>query len=286
MGWKVKSLFTLSLELVIEFLVSILIACFHCKLSDSFADRSEQINRLMMIFGPSDVPVPPIFVSGNSSTGKSSLIRDILETLSLPHAYISCVECGSQKSIFESVLNQLHGHKPCTQNNFSSSAKCQDLPSFIEHLQSLRRKNRSNLDEPSTFGEETRYIVFDNAERLRLFDSAFFFSLLRLDELSGINICTIFVTNVIRDHFENVLCTRPVLRVHFRDYSQQEAQEILLREPLPLDCEHEPNINGDFKALHIQFVRMLLDMFWRQGGGSGECRNIAELRFPFPELDC
>jgi origin recognition complex subunit 5 len=230
-----------------------------------------------MIFGPSDAPVPPIFISGNSSTGKSSLIRDMLETLSLPHAYICCVECGSQKLIFESVLNQLHGHRPCAQNNFSNFTKCLDLPSFIEHLQGLRRRSTSDINGPLPL--DTRYIVFDNAERLRLYDSAFFFSLLRLDELSGINICTIFVTKVLRDHFENVLCTRPVLRVHFRDYSQQEAQEILLREPLPLNCEHEQNISGDFKTLHFQFVRMLLDMFWRQGGGSGECRNIAELRF-------
>jgi hypothetical protein len=158
----------------------------------------------------------------------------------LPHAYVSCVESGStQKLIFESVLNQLHGHRPCTQNNFSNSTKCQDLPSFIEHLQGLNRRNRSGLNEQSTFSDDTRYIVFDNAERLRLHDSSFFFSLLRLDELSGVNICSIFVTNVIRDHFENVLCTRPVLRVHFRDYSQQEAQEILLRETLPVDCEHD-----------------------------------------------
>ncbi len=247
--------------------------------TDRLLHRSEQIKRLSMIFGPSDALVPPIFVSGNSSTGKSSLIRDMLETMSLPHAYICCVECGSQKLIFESVLNQLHCHRPCTQNNFSNFTKCPDLPSFIEHLQDLRRRNISGLSGPSSFSDDTRYIVFDNAERLRLYDSAFFFSLLRLDELSGLNICTVFVTKVIRDHFENVLCTRPVLRVHFSDYSQQEAQEILLREPLPLDCEQEQSDSEDFKALHFQFVRMLLDMFWRQGGGSGECRNIAELRF-------
>ena len=230
-----------------------------------------------MLFGPEDCPVPPIFISGNPSTGKTSLLRDMMETLELPNAYVSCIECGSQKLIFDTILNQLYNHKPSAQNNYSNFAKCSDLPSFIEHLQGLKKMFRSGQNSSMPPINNTRYILFDNAERLRQHDPAFFCALLRLDELSGINICTIYITNILRDHFEHVLCTRPVLRVHFPDYSQEEAQEILLRELDEQDAQHSSVARAEILQLHQQFVRMLLDVFWRHS-----CRSIGDLRRAAP----
>jgi origin recognition complex subunit 5 len=228
-----------------------------------------------MIFGQAGDPVPPIFIAGNPSTGKTSLVRDMMESLHLPHAYISCIECSSQRSIFESILNQLNNHIPNAKNNYSNFTKCSDLPSFIENLQGLGRQDRTDTQYSSASFDGTRYVVFDNAERLRQYESSFFFALLRLDELAGVNICAIFISSVLQDHFEHVLCTRQVLRVHFDQYSKQEVHEILLREPVQEACESTQRVIGidEIQRLHHQFVRMLLEIFWPLN-----CRNVEELR--------
>ena len=44
--------------------------------------------------------------------------------------------------------------------------------------------------------EETRYVIFDNAERLRLMEKTVLPALLRLDQLTNRNICCVLISHV------------------------------------------------------------------------------------------
>jgi origin recognition complex subunit 5 len=233
-----------------------------------------------MIFGESDSPVPPIFVSGQTSAGKTTLVKDLMKSLKLPHAFVDFIECGTQRQIFDAVLNQLNNHEPCAGNNYKDFTKCTDIPTFIEELQGLRRRTiasarKSGLQGSSSDFGDTQYIIFDNAECLRNFPTTLLTALLRLDELSGANLCTVLITSVLRDHFDHSLCNRHTLRVHFHDYSQEDMRHILLNESARiLDAQAlDAQCRDHIDPLRVQFARMLLSTFW------GSCKSIEILRF-------
>jgi hypothetical protein len=50
-------------------------------------------------------PCPPLFLFGPPSTGKSSLVLDILRFHACPHVYLDCSACTSERALFN-VLNQ------------------------------------------------------------------------------------------------------------------------------------------------------------------------------------
>jgi origin recognition complex subunit 5 len=191
-----------------------------------------------------------------------------MRTLRLPHAYVCCIECGSPRRIFESVLMQFSGHKPRASNGYSVFTECSDLPSFVSHLQGLE-----SLCRPGTGAGNTHFIILDNAERLRQFESHFFCALLRLDMLSGANICTILISSSNADHFQHVLCTRPVLRVPFYEYPMDVMEKILLRDSVHQHFADSNVTEAQIHELHSRFVRLLLDIWWHNCS-----RNVSALR--------
>ena len=78
---------------------------------------------------------PPLFIHGPSGTGKSGVTRGVLELLSLPCAIIDCMACCSPRLVFETALNQLHGHQPCAANGYVGWSPCDSIASFVAGLQ-------------------------------------------------------------------------------------------------------------------------------------------------------
>ena len=104
------------------------------ELKQRWIGREEQIDRLVRILGPREAMVSPVFVGGLPSSGKSAVVRDLFQALSLPHAYINCIESSTPRLVFEAALNQLHGHVPTVANGFGPFEKCADLARFVQLL--------------------------------------------------------------------------------------------------------------------------------------------------------
>ncbi|CAM9802451.1 unnamed protein product [Discosporangium mesarthrocarpum] len=78
-------------------------------LIERWPGRKEQIRELACIFGePGDgVPVPPLYISGPSSCGKTGVVRALLQSRGFRHVYINCHEVTSRSSLFRAVVQGL-----------------------------------------------------------------------------------------------------------------------------------------------------------------------------------
>ena len=69
------------------------------ELKQRWIGREVQIDRLVRILGPREAMVSPVFVGGLPSSGKSAVVRDLFQALSLPHAYINCIESSTPRLV-------------------------------------------------------------------------------------------------------------------------------------------------------------------------------------------
>ena len=110
-----------------------------------FPGREKQISQLRALFGqPGDSPIPSIFVYGVTATGKTSVVRALMEEgfvlagsgSSSPyvHAFVDCVEAFSPKILFEHILNQISGVMPSLANGFRGYCRCEHISSFVREL--------------------------------------------------------------------------------------------------------------------------------------------------------
>lgn len=100
----------------------------------NFPGRQTQIKEVLnVIGGPRDL-MPPLLVYGGPSCGKTSVILDIFRHLGRPYAYASCRSCYNPRLLFESLLNQIFGHKRTRMNNYGSAKKCERVGDFVEFL--------------------------------------------------------------------------------------------------------------------------------------------------------
>jgi len=94
-------------------------------------ERQAQIKELHEIMGQSGHCVPSMYLYGNSSTGKSTVIRNIMETLSLPHIILNCFECISVRSMLEMLLSGLSDHSVGHGTNYLPWSRCETLSEFV-----------------------------------------------------------------------------------------------------------------------------------------------------------
>jgi hypothetical protein len=72
----------------------------------------------------------------------------------VPVAYLDCIAMPTASALFDSALNQLAGHRPSSQNGYSSWAPCDSVGAFLVGLRNvIEARGRVVL-------------VFDKAERL------------------------------------------------------------------------------------------------------------------------
>ena len=67
--------------------------------------------------------MPNLFVWGDYASGKTKVIREILEFLHPPHVYVNCVECYSARILFELIIEKMVGHRRTVANNYSGYLK-------------------------------------------------------------------------------------------------------------------------------------------------------------------
>lgn len=77
------------------------------QLRATMVGRSQQIETLAALMGGVMDPTPPIFLSGPPSTGKTAVMKGLVDATGCPFAYIDCKAISSPQQLFRGILAQL-----------------------------------------------------------------------------------------------------------------------------------------------------------------------------------
>ncbi|GFO28827.1 origin recognition complex subunit 5 [Plakobranchus ocellatus] len=238
--------------------------------------REVQIKTLLALFGRREHSTPgSVFLYGHTGTGKTLVIQALLEYYKLPHIFINCVECSSLRFLVEEILNNLPlksqtdtgGASDMEGTGFDDDEdrfiRCDDLTDFVRSFKSLIAD--------SELKKETLYIVLDKAERLRSTNSVILPALLRLQELSGLNVCTIMISEIVWEKFRTGTGFCEPYCINFPDYTRQELLEIM-------SVDAPPDVDRELYAMYINMVLSVFHMVCRD---LRELRHIARLNFDY-----
>lgn len=220
--------------------------------------RDSQIDLLLSLFGErSHVTPASIFLYGHTATGKSYIVSTLLNTLQLPAVSISCVECYSSRFLFEYILNNLPGEDVTTAN-----ISCDNMNDFVRLL-------KQEIGSCS-LGDQTLYIILDRAERLRDMDINLLPAFLRMQELTGLNVCTVLLSEIVWEKFQSGTAFCDPFIICMPDYTQDELVRII-----QLDCPADVA-----QDVYRNYVSLFLSVFYRVCRDLRELRHMALLNFP------
>lgn len=186
------------------------------QISDLYPCREHLIRQLYRFYGEG-VPFPPaVYLYGHTSTGKSAILREFLPHLNdTKYAFLNAIECYTNKILFETILNRLADHVPCADNGYTSVATVDCMRDFVAQLQSM--------------DDEYAYvIVLENAERVRDMDHNVLPMLLRLPEVSGLNISVVLVSDLPFEKYFIRTGLSPVMKVFVPEYSKKDIAAIMM----------------------------------------------------------
>lgn len=226
--------------------------------------REEQLNVLFNLLGEGDECLPcSIFISGSMATGKTLCVNSALQSLNYKHVVIDCIECYTPKVMFESILSGLEDEE--------IDVKCETLMDLTNGLNRLQE---------TQIGYEPVIVVFDRAERLRSMDHNIMSSFLRLQELCKLNICTIFITQLVYENFYFKMGVREPIKLYFPNYNKEELFKIIFLHQklfihhLLATYEVDDDIKEELEKpeLFANFLNAFLSVFYRP------CRDLIELQ--------
>eukprot|EP00884_Botryococcus_braunii_P000226 jgi/Botrbrau1/10203/Bobra.116_1s0019.1 len=109
----------------------------HSRLLDRWPGRRDQVSQLLAYLGDENDLPPPLFLYGPPSTGKTSIIREVLTELGRPVAYVSCAEFSREKPLLQSIADQLKGHKRKRSEGYCTASKAENLADFVVAMQGV-----------------------------------------------------------------------------------------------------------------------------------------------------
>ncbi|KAG7622301.1 Origin recognition complex subunit 5 [Arabidopsis suecica] len=244
----------------------------------NFPGRRSQIFDFIRLMGPLDCPTLPIMIYGGASTGKTSVVLQVLRHLNRPFVYSSCRTCYNPRILFESILNQLLLHRKCSLNGYSSAKRCdkpsdfvnllrEALSSVIKTLESTSGTSRSDKPDEKPMGKMV-YLILDNVDLIRDWDKGtiilqFLFSLYTVLKMPQLGI--ILISGLPPDvYYSNMGYTDPI-PLYFPEYSEEDLRQIFLR--------NQPN-----RKLYSAFLDVVLKPFCRV------TRRVEELSTTFSLL--
>jgi len=235
-------------------------------LYEEWPGRREQIDALLGILGDANQPEPPehasLFVFGGPTTGKTSVVKAVLEMYNRPFAYVSCLTCTTQSLLFKALLSGLRTQP--TSSCGEKERRCDKIADFLEAVRQLAPK-----------GGKTLYLVVDEVERLRdrgnggvSMTKEILPVFARLPELTKTKICTIWISRLRMGQFTGNTMQQTPKPVYFPPYDDSALLNILVKER-PSDIEQKQ---------YAAFVQPMLGTFGRAN------RSIHELRTMIAEL--
>lgn len=223
------------------------------KIRNNIICRDKVIARLYSLIGVVDEPMPQsIFVYGHMATGKSLVIQSLLEYLNYNVSYVNCMEHLDSKYMYNYILNDLIASIEESSSSALLKHNCDNIMDFILLLKKIVYRD----DRPIV-------LVFDKCHRIRRFDATFLPAVLRLKELSNINVCTIFISEITWDKFSTKIGASMPIKIHFPQYTKDEMAQLLsLDKPVKYDVDFYKN-----------YLNLFLSVFYRF------CRDLNELRY-------
>jgi len=215
--------------------------------------RQKQVNNILNAIGErEDFTCKSLFIYGNTACGKTFVVKNILETLQLAHSYINCIECFTTKLLFENILRSItpsENRKPCST--------MMDFIRLIKQSEIIENNN------------ETFYIVLDKADRIRQMDAHLLPAFLRLSELTSLNICVIFITDIIFEKFMTTTGVLNPLKIHFGDYIKDDLQFLML-------ADTPEEYSRDF---YNEYCGIIISVFYMVCRDLNELRHLAIINF-------
>ena len=165
---------------------------------------------------------------------------------------VNCIESFTARLIYEHILYQLQEVE--AKDDLATLLKCDNMTDFFRLLKhDIFSKGLEN---------ETLYIVLDKAERLRDMKANCLPAFLRLQELTGLNVCVILLSQIVWEKFQVGTGFYGPMTLYFPDYSKSELLQIISKE-CPSGCPLE------FFAAYCQ---LLMSVF------HSVCRDLRELQ--------
>ncbi|GBM97837.1 Origin recognition complex subunit 5 [Araneus ventricosus] len=213
--------------------------------------REKEINFIKRYMGySSSFPYPSLLIYGHTTTGKTLVVSELMKSSNVPYVWINCHESCSAQSLFVRVVEVL-----CPEE---ADKKISNMHEFLNFL-------RIKLKE--TF--ETTYLIFDCAEVLRKEDPFLLSVLSKLQMLTKVNICTIFISELPWRAFRSPVNSFDPISLHFQDYSKDQIAEILT-----LDCP-----SGHTEVFYKSYVNVIMKTFFILTTNISELRHLAEINF-------
>jgi len=221
--------------------------------------REKMITRLYSLIGAADEPMPEsIFVYGHMATGKSLIIQSLLDHLNYNVSYINCIEHLGSKHIYNYILDDLTASIKKLSGDIQLKYNCDNIMDFILVLKKISHNDKRPI-----------VLVFDKCHKIKYFDVTFLPAILRLRELSGIDICTILISEIMWDKFNTKIGILKPIKIYFPQYTKDElAQLLLLDKPANYDTNFYKNYLNLFLSVFFRFCRDL-----------NELRHMAKVNF-------
>ncbi|XP_011061142.1 PREDICTED: origin recognition complex subunit 5 [Acromyrmex echinatior] len=213
--------------------------------------REEIVSRLYSLIGTADEPMPEsIFVYGHMATGKSLIIQSLLNYLKYNVSYVNCIEHLGNKHIYNYILDDLVTSIKESSGDTQLKHNCDNIMDFIIALKKISCNDKRPI-----------VLVFDKCHKIRHFDVTFLPAILRLRELAGINICTILISEIVWDKFNNKIGALRPVKIYFPQYTKDElAQLLLLDKPMNYDTDFYKNYLNLFLSVFFRFCRDLNEL--------------------------
>nr|XP_020668664.1 origin recognition complex subunit 5 isoform X2 [Pogona vitticeps] len=92
--------------------------------------RESQVSTLLSLFGERQhYSFPALFIYGHTSSGKTYVVKTLLQTLELPHVFINCTQCFTSRLLLEEILRQLQHLS--TKEEHPSLISCDSFNDFV-----------------------------------------------------------------------------------------------------------------------------------------------------------
>ncbi|PVU98833.1 hypothetical protein BB559_001226 [Furculomyces boomerangus] len=229
------------------------------QLKNEFPGRSDQIDVLTnLILKPGSSTIPFIYVNGHTATGKTSLLTRLADLYVKSDfndgnevefagnsniVVIDSTECIYPKILFRRAITTWFKQEIYNDPNLLKKWKCETFEDFAKVL-----------NENNDFS--TKYMILDNAEKLRDLGHSFISSLLYIAEQASE-----------KPSFGSF--PEPII-LQFNQYKKSEVIKIL-----ELDCpENEP------LAFFATFADSMYETFHRSCNDINELRQLISLLYP------
>ena len=231
--------------------------------------REEQLRLLSSFLGTEEEEqsLPEcLLVQGLEGTGKTSSLRWLLHSSSLPHAVVHCVEVYHPRLVLQACLDQV---ADCLGREVPG--RCDTVSDFLAEL-------------PRLVGTGRAVLVLEGAERLRE-EGSLLQVFTRLRELCGANVCAVLETRLEWGSLRPSQDIASPLRVHFQQYNREQLAGLVASLLAP---EQAPDYGLVFRR---GYATLVLSVFYTVTRSLGELVHIARLNYgaycrPVVEGEC